>query len=187
MKIRSTGGEDYELVPEGLQAAVCTHCVELGLQETPWGAKEKMALVFELDARMSDGRPFMQSKIYTASTNEKSNFRKDLNTWRGKALSDEEADGFDTDNLINKGAYLNIVHNTKDGKTWSNIGGIMKVPAGIKVPKPTNQDIPDWLKKMRDSGIARMNAEAAASGPAVMAEKPAQTAQQVDDSDLLPF
>ena len=43
---------------------------------------------------MPDGKPFLVRRRYTASLHEKSALRKDLESWRGRAFTNVELDGF---------------------------------------------------------------------------------------------
>jgi hypothetical protein len=62
--------------PEGLHQAVCVDVVDLGLVEGPWGAKPTVELRWELDLTHDEtGRPFLVSKRYTLTLNEKGNLR----------------------------------------------------------------------------------------------------------------
>ena len=172
MIIRDNGGKDYELIDAGLHAGICTRVVPLGVHDTDYGKKEKLVIIFELAEKMSDGRPFMLSKIYTASTNEKANLRKDLNTWRGVAMTDAEAAAFDTDVIVGKPAYINVVHSQRDGKTYANIGGILRLPKGIEPPVSTEQPTPEWITKMAAKGGINANTDGINQTPPADNEEP---------------
>ena len=87
-----------------------------------------------------------------------------LESWRGKKFTAEEIRGFDIVKVAGKPAYLNIVHEEKDGKTYANIASIMPIPNGLPVPQlegevliyddehPENFDkLPEWLQtKIKD-------------------------------------
>jgi hypothetical protein len=49
-------GKDFERLEPGLHHAVCSHVVDLGLQDTPFGPKQKIAICFETEEKMQDGR-----------------------------------------------------------------------------------------------------------------------------------
>lgn len=74
---------EYPLCPDGLHAAVLVDAVDLGTQESPWGAKHKLSLVFETQTLDEEGKPFILVKRYTWSLHEKSSLRKDLERFRG--------------------------------------------------------------------------------------------------------
>jgi hypothetical protein len=85
------------------------------------------------------GQPFTMSKRYTFSTHEKSNFRKDLEAWRGKKF--EAADfgpgGFNVTKLLGANCQLNVIHKVKaDGKMRADIAGIMPLAKGMQKAHP---------------------------------------------------
>lgn len=126
----------FNPAPEGLSGAVCCDVVDLGLQDTPWGRKEKIRVVWIVDAIDPEtDKPFMVSKSYTASLNDKANLCQDLETWRGRKFTPEEKQGFDMERLIGAGCQLQIVHNVKDGgEVYANVQAI--VPLGKGMVKP---------------------------------------------------
>ncbi len=118
-----------ELAPQGLQAAVCVDALDIGLQETPWGDKEKVMLIFELEAEDSNGERFLLQKRYTKSLNEKSNLRKDLERWRGKPFSSKTLqDGFNLENVIGIPAMLYVDHRETEKGTWADVDSILPAP-----------------------------------------------------------
>lgn len=137
LKITDQGG-DYEKCPIGAHPGWCISVIDLGTQNSPvYGAKRKVWIMFETPGqRMSDGRPFGVSSFYTASLNEKSNLRHDLESWRGRAFSKQELEGFDLKNILGKSCLINVIHNEK-GKV--EISGIMPLPKGITIGARTNE------------------------------------------------
>jgi hypothetical protein len=155
--VKDSGGADFELLEAGLHPAVCSHVVDIGLHHNPISDKDNLQVVlcFELAEKMADGRPFMQSKIYTASLHKKANLRKDLESWRGKIFTDEELKGFDLEKLKGAQVYLNIAHKQREDKTYANITGLVKLPAGFDKIIPTGQPIPEWILKLQQEGMAK--------------------------------
>ena len=184
--VSDTGSGDYERPETGLQQAVCSHVVDLGLQDTSFGVKKQVAVCFELAQNMSDGRPFMQSKIYTASLNEKANLRKDLEAWRGRRFTESELAGFDIEKLKGVGCLLNLIETAKNEEVYVNIGTIAKLPSGYPKLEPVDQPVPEWLKKKAEAGKAL---EKAQDGVRNMSEPPPHTDADmpVDDDSELPF
>jgi hypothetical protein len=72
------------------------------------------------------------SKNYTVSLAEKSNLRKDLQSWRGKDFSGDELKGFELKNVLGQWAMLSVVEVQRDGNTYTNIANINPVPASMK-------------------------------------------------------
>ncbi len=144
--VKKTG--DFVPPPQGVHAAVCVDVADKGVVETPWGPKHKISIVWELEAKMPDGKPFLASKWYTAALNDKSNLFKDLQSWRGKAFTPEELNGFDVEKVIGASCQLVIVHAAKkDGSVRGNVTAIVKAdrkvnPSGTFVrakDKPAQQ------------------------------------------------
>lgn len=116
----------YTPAPEGVHAAVCVDVADLGTEETPWGEAHKCRIVWEISAKMEDGRPFTINKKYTVSLHEKSNLFKDLKAWRGRAFTAAELDGFDLEKVLGAPCQLVVTHDEKDGKVYGNISAILK-------------------------------------------------------------
>lgn len=118
-----------EVAPQGLQGAVCVDALDIGLQETPWGSKQKVMLIFELETEDSNGERFLLQKRYTKSLNEKSNLRKDLERWRGKPFNpDVLRDGFNLEAVIGIPAMIYVDHRETEKGTWAAVDSILPAP-----------------------------------------------------------
>ncbi|MCH8549762.1 MAG: hypothetical protein LAT80_12895 [Balneolaceae bacterium] len=127
--------ETRELAPSGLQAAVCVDAVDIGTHETPWGEKQKVMLIFELEAVDSKGDRFLLQKRYTKSLNEKSNLRKDLERWRGRPFNPRILkEGFNLENVVGIPAMLYIEHRETEKGIWANVDSILPAPDRPLVP-----------------------------------------------------
>lgn len=169
-------GGGFEPVPQGSHLARCVSVVDMGIQETPWGPKEKVYLGFEVpgvrvqwtkDDVEHEG-PALVGGVYTLSLHPDSNLGKNLISWRGKDFSEEEKAGFDLFNILDVACMISVTHNTKGDKTYANIAAIMGVPAGTKVPdretdllaytpqdetkKDSFDKLPNWLKDKCEKG-----------------------------------
>jgi hypothetical protein len=120
------GGGDFQPCPEGVHNAVCVDVVDLGVLETPWGSKHKLRIVWEVEAKMDDGRPFTVRRQFTASLHEKSELCKCLKSWRGRPFTKEELAGFDTEKIVGASAVLVVGHDEKDGNCWANVTAVSK-------------------------------------------------------------
>jgi hypothetical protein len=102
--------------------------------------------------------PRMVSKTYTLSLGERANLRKDLESWRGRIFTPEELKGFDIQNLIGANCMIQVIHKTKDGKTFANISAILPLYKGMSKVQPENkttvyileqgnppEDTPKWI------------------------------------------
>lgn len=144
---KPTEGGNFELTPAGTFVAVCYRFIDIGTQANEYMGEQKIQrkvlLSWELaDELMSDGRPFTASKQYTWSMHEKAALRKDLESWRGKAFTDEDFDGpnaFNTKKLLGAPCMLSITHTTKGDKTYSNVANIGKLLKGVTPPPLINK------------------------------------------------
>jgi len=166
---KSSSGGGFKVCPEGTHLATCFAVVGIGLQDSPWGTKEKCFIGFELPGERvgceKDGELLnVPSAIwtgYTVSLAGNSNLRKDLESWRGKRFTPEELDGFDLASLIGKACLLSVVHNTVNETTYANVQSVAKVLKGTETPPPELptimyscaapapdqwERVPEWLK-----------------------------------------
>ncbi len=160
------GGGDFKAVPQGTHMAICNMVVGLGTQDTPYGVKEQLYIRWELPQERleweKDGvkhvGPMSIGSFYTLSLNAKSNLRKDLEGWRGRAFTTDELAGFDVTNVLGKPCQLNVIHN-ENGK--AKVVGVSGWPKGVEVPAPENElvkysnddegqfdAIPEWLQEI---------------------------------------
>lgn len=169
-----SGGSNLpkKVVPSGSHVARCYSMIQIGTVESEYlGEKKlqhKVTIDFELPletAVFREGepeKPFVISKEYTLSFHEKSTLRSHLQSWRGKAFTDEEAAKFDITKLVTATCMLNVVHKASaDGtKVYANIASISPIPKGLTCPEQVNttrilsydawnQDVymslPEWL------------------------------------------
>ena len=185
----SGGGRNFKPVPAGLHQARCDMVVSIGEQETPWGAKPKHVLRFQLPSVRVDyekdgqqvNAPAIVYQTYTSSLHEKSGLRKALESWRGKKFTGDELQKFDLATVLGKACQLQIIHIEKvdrrgQPKTYANINAIL--PAGDSPPAlegetllydpidaPENRDkLPQWLKDKLNVGANDMMLEAETAG-----------------------
>lgn len=139
-----TGGSavDFKPVPAGTHIAVCDQVVYLGIQPGSGmypKSKPQVWIRFQLPSEQiefeRDGKkltgPRVIGKTYTASMNEKANLRHDLESWRGKGFTDEEAEKLDVAGLLSKVCMLSVTHITKGDKIYANITSLGKLMKGI--------------------------------------------------------
>lgn len=112
--------------PEGQWQAVLVDVVDMGEAENNYGQmKHNVKYVFQIDALMENGKPFIVSGRYNATLHEKGNLRKFLQAFRGKAFTPDELKGFDDEDLIGTNAQVNIIHNQgNNGAVYANIASI---------------------------------------------------------------
>ena len=163
----------FELVPQGNHVARCYSMIEIGTEEIVYQGEKKTAYKVRITWELPNEKkvfnpekgeqPYSVSKDYTLSMHEKATLRHDLQNWRGKAFSDDEARSFDITKLIGKPCMLNIIHKTseKNGNSYANIAGVTAIPKGLTVPDQINPSfvfahsewddnkfalLPEWLR-----------------------------------------
>ena len=205
---KDKGGEsNFEPTPEGSHIARCVTVVDLGIQETKFGNKEQVYLGFEVpghrvewedkDGNKHEG-PGLIGRTYTSSINERSWLGQHLESWRGKAFTETERQGFDLTNVLGAPCMISVKHNTKGPKTYANIASIMKVPAGVNVPEAENEliaysagdntldKLPNWLQEKVRAGWGAA-ADAVNEPQATDGIPPAESYTDTEFDDSIPF
>lgn len=148
--IAKNNSQQRELIPAGTYVARCYSMIEIGTIKEEYKGKPKTSYKVRLGWELPTEKrvfkeergeePMSISKTYTLSMGEKANLRKDLESWRGKAFTEEEANGFDITVLLGKPCMLNIIHKTnKEGtKTREQIAGITTLLKGYDMPAAIN-------------------------------------------------
>jgi hypothetical protein len=147
---------EYTPAPEGLHPAVCCDVVDLGLQDTPWGQKEKVEIRWQIEESNPDngGKPFDVRKRFTLSLHEKANLRITLETWRGRKFSDEELEGFDLEKLLGVPCQVQVIHNAgEEGRVYANVQAV--VPAGKKDVKLRIRDYVRQVDRERSKELEK--------------------------------
>jgi len=139
--LMATAEKKRDPIADGTYQAVCCALLDLGTQYNEHFGKSshqvmimweipELLIKFEKDGKEVEA-PRVISKKYTLSLGEKANLRKDLQSWRGRAFTVEELEGFDLTNVLEKNCMLQIINTTKDGKTYSNISSILPLYKGM--------------------------------------------------------
>ena len=102
---------------------------------------QKMRILWEIIGETieinGEQMPRLVSKEFTLSLNEKSKLRQALQSWRGKAFTAEELQGFDLRKVLGIGCQLQIIHKEgNNGTTYANVETILALPRGRSVPAP---------------------------------------------------
>jgi hypothetical protein len=143
------GGGTFQQCPVGSHVAICVELIDLGTQHGEWKgkafAREQIVIRWETTSEtMEDGQPYLVSAFFSSDISEKSNLRPILESWRGRAFTQEEKDSFDLQAILGKPCLISIVHNEK-GK--AKVGGVMALPKGTPVPKPHNPLKSFWINE----------------------------------------
>ena len=147
MKVKGNDGGDFQQAPVGTHIAICDRIIDLGTQEKNFNGdisyKHEVMIEWELPNELMEegqkaGQPFVVSKFYTFSINEKANLRHDLVSWRGRDFTKGELDGFELANILGKPCTITISENENGRRKVTAIGGLIK---GTKVPKAHNAPV----------------------------------------------
>lgn len=140
---KDSGGGDFTPAPEGTHIARCIRVIDLGTQ--PGSAmypepKHKILIAWEIPGETikvdGEERPALLQSRYTCSLHKRAKLRADLESWRGRAFSDEELKGFHLKALLGVGCMVTVVH-SPDGK-YANVRSVTKLPKGIECPRAYN-------------------------------------------------
>ena len=144
------GGGTFTPAPAGTHVARCIKLTDLGTQTSEYqgqvNIRNQVLVSWELPNKTLevDGieKPFIVSKFYTNSLNEKATLRHDLESWRSKSFTNEELAKFDLMNILKKPCMLSII--PKDGG-GTKVATVSAMPDGIQCPPQFNQEETFWL------------------------------------------
>lgn len=172
--IASDKGGDRKKVPEGTHQAVCYGIVDIGTQPSDkFDPRRQVLIQWELpeervqyinEQGVEEDRSQVLSKRFTLSLHKRASLRQALESWRGRAFTEDELKGFDLVKVLGKNCFVSVVH-SDDGK-YANIQSVSALPkkiAAIDPERPTlyftlddvpegldecpfPDNMPDWLK-----------------------------------------
>ena len=135
--IASGGGNSgFKQVEAGTYNARCIKVVDLGTQQSNFNGeiswRRQILVIWELPSELKEDttEPLTISKFYTLSLHEKSNLGIDLTSWRGRAFTEKEKQGFDITKLLGVTCMLNVIEGN-NGK--SKVGSLMPLPKGTEI------------------------------------------------------
>ena len=135
--IASGGGSGgFQEVKAGTYSARCIKVIDLGTQQSNFNGeiswRRQVLVIWELPSELKEDttEPLTISKFYTLSLHEKSNLGIDLTSWRGRAFTEKEKQGFDITKLLGVPCMLNVIEGN-NGK--SKVGSLMPLPKGTEI------------------------------------------------------
>jgi hypothetical protein len=175
--VKDKGGTDFEPLAAGMHHAVCYGIVDIGTQPAfgNFPPKHQVAFLWEVPSERiqfeKDGKKFDLprgiSQSFTLTLASKGKLRPMLESWRGRAFTAEELDGFDLKNVLGANCLLNVIHANGKGqnasKVYANVASVSPLAKGMVKLKSENEmvffslaecgdtitvpaTIPDWLK-----------------------------------------
>lgn len=198
MSLTAKQGPPIEQIEPGNHQGICVAVIDLGTQYNERFQKEqpKILITWEFpdfpiigqDGQSDPEKGFrVLSKEYTASLGEKSNLYADLISWRGRAFTQEELEGFNLKQVLGANCLVNIVTNEKG---YSQVATIAKMPKGMAPKKASYQLLYDMDDDMHiPEGVSSWIAEKIKKSKEYMAwEDPSITddGPPPDDSEV-PF
>ncbi len=137
------------LCPKGTFMARVIRIVYIGTVKTTWKGEEKeipkLWITWELPtekAVFKEGEPempFIISQEFSHSMGKKSNLRPITENIIGTTLTDDEAYGFDHDELLDKPCQITIVHEVKNENTYANVSAVSGLLKGVTCPSRENE------------------------------------------------
>ena len=166
---KKKASEDIPPLDGGTYIFVCVGVIDIGEQrnETFKNYSDKMMFIFEIPSETleidGEQKPRWLSKEYTVSLSNKSNLKKDIESWMGAQLTDGQIkDGFDLRQLLGKGGQLSvIIEEGKEGRKYNKITSVIGLPKGMNAPETKNElisydidnhdqatfdKIPEWIR-----------------------------------------
>lgn len=213
MALLAKNESDFQICPEGTTLGCCIWVIDLGMQHNERYNKDqhKVLLGWELPELIIEGtdKPFMISRSYTITMDDRGDMRKLLDSWRGKGFTDEELEnGYDLKLLLGQWGYLSIVHSDVDGKTYANVSMVIGLPdkarAEARKIKTVNErlylelaagefdqnvfdKLPDWVKKKIYKSEEWANLQSGGSDDTFDDDSGRSDYQGSTDPDDLPF
>ena len=199
------GGEsNFKALEGGTYLGICSAMISLGLQEQDYQGEtrktKRIMFVFTLPGETyeyeGETRCRTLMKEYTASIAPKAALKKDLESWRGRAFTDQELEAFELVNVLGKPVMLSLIAEEKNGKSYNKINGLAKIAKGMTVPEGIDtylfsaaepetyenwEKVPEWIQSK-----IKMQLEMPQQFRRYLGEKTAEEFPPVSDDDL-PF
>jgi hypothetical protein len=156
----------FPVHPEGQFAARCVDVIDLGESVSSFPGTQpyiaqKVALAFwtgetDPNPEVKQDGPVTVVMEFTLSMGEKANLRKFLQSWRGKAYTDEQAkEGVPVDKLYGAAALVSVEQFTsKAGRKYARISSIAPLPKQMASAVPVVEQIAyerdEWWGKKKE-------------------------------------
>ena len=208
---KDTGeGQTFDPIPQKVHHGICVAVIDLGTHLNPTFGKKvhKVLITWELPNERiiiekesgPENLPRWISAKYTLSLHEKANLRKLLESWRGKGFTMKELEGFDLKNILTVNCMVQVIHNTKDDKTYANVSTVIPLMEGMEKKEAENpylyfsfeedfdipEGVPDWVVDIiKDSDEWKKQFSPKGSGSSQEEQSPFDGPEP--DEDQIPF
>lgn len=196
------GGGDYACCPPGNFPGTIVGMFDVGhqsekdLKSGTMTEKRKLVVVFELNKKQPDGKPFILTNKYTWSMNEKSHFFRDVTNIMGAKF--KEGEKFNPLSLVSLAVMINVTNSQNGDKTYHNIGSVSQYPEGFPAPPPSTHESVAWTVMTGDPIPAGIDWVPFVYGKSIktLAEESAEWKRKADtptvvvvaaDDDEIPF
>ena len=191
---------DFITVEPGTYVARCYSMIEIGTIETEYKGKKKKqhkaSVTWELPTETAifheekGPEPFVVSKKYTLSMYKDANLRKDLESWRGKGYTDDEANRVDITKLIGQPCLITVIQKQRPDdqkKTYTSVENVTQMMKGQECPPQINPtrilSFDKWDDKIFDSLSDYMKDQIRSSDEYKHMQEPSQVNEHQDDTD----
>lgn len=160
MKLKDGGKPSRPPINGGTYLAVCVYSIQIGEQLHKFSDKssyqDDVVIGFELAGVTYDDdgvkKPYDLGKTFNASKHPNSALHKMVNAWNGREMTEDEANEFDTNDLVGRPAMLNVMLKENG---FNEIQSVMQIPAGLPAPVATMPlirfDMDPWDQKSFDA------------------------------------
>lgn len=162
MKIKDRVKPKEPPVPAGTYRGTLVYVIDIGEQlnkgrNGPY-YQNQVVYTFELVGKTKevDGQqvPVDLSRTFGFTRGANSAFRKFIQDWTGKTMTDDEWENFDPGTVLTKHAMLSVVHN--DTGEYANISAAMQPLEGDVYPSPMLSPIYFDMDKWDDAAFQRL-------------------------------
>lgn len=143
--------ESFQTIEPGAYVARIYRFVELGTHESEFKGKKrktnKVLFSFELPNELKEFKegeglkPYSVHARYSMSMFESAYLRIMIDSILGRPMTNDEAWAFDLEQLVGLECMASIANEENNGKTYTNIKGVMRLPKGMTCPPPINKPV----------------------------------------------
>jgi hypothetical protein len=136
-----------EAAPRGRYKGICVAIVDRGTMTGVYQGRptigRKVQVTFELPevGNSKTGNPLTVHQLYTASMHPKAKLRKDIENWKGKAMSDDEANEFEFSWMLGRHCLVDVGQNVKDDSVYATVERILPLAEGTTLPQAVNDPV----------------------------------------------